>query len=493
MTLTDRMRRAALGVCPTAPAQLRQWLRLVLDIDIAADSAPLAYLWHALHEPEGGKRDTVVWACRGGGKTFYAAVATVLDLLLKPGIEVKLLGGSAEQSQRMHAHLARLLERPALQPLIDGRITDKRARLLSGSVAEILAQSHTSVRGARPQKLRCDEVELFDPDVWAAAQLCTRSATLGGRTVHGSVEAFSTCHQPFGLMNALLARSLPPDQPHHGEPILFKWGVVDVLERCPKPRPCDQCALWPECAGRAKRTRGHITIDDALRMKSRVSAADWASEMLCLQPRRTDCVFPEFDPAAHIQPFDLPLREPPGHMWLGGMDFGFRAPTVFLWSLHEPGPHGGLLRVVDEHALSGVILSEHIRAIRSRPWPIPAWVGIDPAGHQIDGQTGTTNASILKKHGLCCRSRASDIDLGLRLIRARLQPAEGPPRLLIHPRCTHLIEAITSYHYLPGNLTTTHPVKDGHDHAVDALRYLILNLDAPFKTTISNYMTGHST
>ena len=44
------------------------------------------------------------------------------------------------------------------------------------SPAGVLAQSQRSVRGLRVQKLRCDEVELFDPAVWEAAQLTTRSA-----------------------------------------------------------------------------------------------------------------------------------------------------------------------------------------------------------------------------------------------------------------------------------------------------------------------------
>jgi len=71
-------------------------------------------------------------------------------------------------------------------------------------------------------------------------------------------------------------------------------------------------------------------------------------------------------------------------------------------------------------------------------------------------------------------------DQGADAVRARLKPAEGPPRLLIHRRCTHLIEALEKYHYSEKDLTSMDPVKDGPDHAADALRYLVLNLDKPY-------------
>ena len=35
----------------------------------------------------------------------------------------------------------------------------------------MLAQSQRAVRGLRVQKLRCDEVEMFNPSIWEAAQL----------------------------------------------------------------------------------------------------------------------------------------------------------------------------------------------------------------------------------------------------------------------------------------------------------------------------------
>ena len=127
--------------------------------------------------------------------------------------------------------------------------------IANGSSVEILAQSETSVRGTRVQKLRCDEVEMFDRDVWEAAQLVTRSTDItldDGRTieVRGSIECLSTMHRPYGLMHAVVQEA------REGGRSLFRWGVVDALEVCADDRPCETCLLRPECKGRAKNRDG---------------------------------------------------------------------------------------------------------------------------------------------------------------------------------------------------------------------------------------------
>lgn len=62
-------------------------------------------------------------------------------------------------------------------------------------------------------------------------------------------------------------------------------------------------------------------------------------------------------------------------------------------------------------------------------------------------------------------------------IRAKLQPATGDPTLIIHERCEQLIAALESLHYSRTNAHDLNPVKDGPDHAADALRYMIVSLD----------------
>ncbi len=462
--------------------------------------------------------DCVVWANRGGGKTFIGAVATMLDLIFKPGIEIRILGGSMDQSRRMYTHLRRLFERPALSEMVKGKVTLDSLKLHNGSEVEILGQSQFAVRGTRVQKLRCDEVELFRPDVWEAAQLITRERSfdvpgVGRIKVRGSVECFSTMHLPFGLMSRLVRDAGWNDLAERVEiggadatRTLFKWGVLDVLERCPPEHVCgeegqERCKLWDECRGRAKdaaRSGGHISIAEAIRLKGRVSQATWDTEMLCDRPRRDDTVYPEFRARAHVVaslPWDQQAEAPV--MWVAGMDFGFRAPTVILLGAVDAD---GTLWIVRERAVAQTVLAEHAAALVNGlgskddpPGPgwtgKPQWVGVDPAGKQRSDQTGINAADVLAKHGLRVLAVKRPQHQGFEAVRARLRPAgDGPPRLFIHARCTHLIECLEKYHYPIDRPESTVPVKDDTDHAADALRYLVQNLDRPAQTRDANYL-----
>lgn len=565
---------------PGTPAALREFLRIALNLDVpdtplvAGNDAPLAYLVHTFFEgrftPHAGAgpharaspADCVVWANRGGGKTFLGAVATLLDLVFKPGIEIRILGGSLEQSQRMHEHLRRLFELPCIAPIVDGRITERRLALLNGSRAQVLAQSQTSVRGTRVQKVRCDEAELFEPEVWEAAQLTTRSVRLAGpwgQWVRGAVEALSTLHKPFGLMWNIVGSAARPqarstgadhDHPDHrpdapvdpvplpaARRVLFRWGLVDVLGSCGPEHSCDRCPLRPECGGRAKArdasglhalthpltpsavaapatlsgprrvSPGHVSIDDAIGMKSRVSESVWQSEMLCLRPRRTDCVYPEFDASVHVGRWEPPRSASeagagdaaPRAAWVAGMDFGFRSPTVVLlaWIGEEPGDDAArpVLHIEAEHVQSEWTIHQHIAHIQKGlglDLPRPAWIGVDPAGNQRSEQTGLSAVTAMRRAGLVVRSRRFELHEGIELVRARLRPASGThgssPTLYIHARCTQLIESMHRYHYPEERPESLDPVKDGFDHAADALRYLMVNLDRPHTTTHASYL-----
>ncbi len=459
---------------PGSEDALHAWIASALGIIVPrhpltpASAAPFDYIRHAFFEDR-TPRDCVVWAARGSGKTFYAALATALDLAFKPGIEIKILGGSLQQSARMHLHLRHLLARPVLAPLASD-ITDRRVTLSNGSTAEILAQSERAVRGSRPQKLRCDEVELFDPEVWTAAQFVTRSKHCGV-PVHASIEALSTWHRPHGLMRELVESEDTPRT-------LFRWGVIDVLEQCPPETDCNSCILKPECDGRAKRASGHLPIDDARTMKQRADRASWRAEMLCEKPSRRSAVLPEFDPDLHVvADAPDPSEDRPGLRWLAGMDLGLRSPTVLLLAAID---ETGTVTIVDEHSASGIVLSEHLDRVLARGWR-PQWIGVDPAAAQRSLQTGLSDTQAMRRMGMVVRSRRLPLDEGLRLIRTRLAPAATKPTLRIHKRCARLIESIEAYRY-PDDQPGSPPLKDGNDHAVDALRYLLAVLDTPGTT-----------
>lgn len=551
--------------------ELHLWVRLFTGLDIPREAvcphhdAPFEYLRQAYFEPA---EDMIVHAPRGGGKTRLAALATLLDLLHKPGCAVRILGGSLEQSLKMWEHLVPDIQRLA-GDLIESRIAQsRRLRLSTGSNASVLTQSQRAVRGLRVQKLRCDEVELFDPDVWEAAQLVTRSRQRGvgggqqqrqefaakdepvaapaspaaicplpaGGTnpttrclppaayCNGTIEALSTHHRPFGLMQRLLDAAA-----ELGRPRIVRWCLLEVLQRCEPARDCATCALWNDCRGVAKtRCSGFIPIDDAIALKRRVSEDCWNAEMLCRRPSVRGCVFPMFDVQTHVgegweanngeqragsdwklrsdecrggecaappRSRLMPPHSPPttGHSALVALDaslhlsldFGFANPFVCLWIRRHAD---GRIFVIDEYVQAQQTLDVHLSHIQSKGYGTVSWLACDPAGTGRSDQTAASNVTLLRRAGYRVRYRASRIVDGIELIRAALRPAAGPPRLRVHPRCVRLIAALRGYRYPDATARAGElPLKDGeHDHLVDALRYFFVN-DIERKVVVSNY------
>jgi len=491
-----RVRRQIEAITPLSSDELHTLAHRLLGLWMprsrgAGHSSPFDYLVHTFFEDGGclagfgvlrgevgsakpqaaGGRaagDCVVWANRGGGKTMLGAAATLLDMLFKPGVQVRILGGSLEQSSRMYRYLRELIDRPMLRPMLAGAPTQRRLRLINGSEVEVLSQSQRSVRGVRVHKLRCDEVEEFDEEVWAAAQLVTRSGMCGPVAVRGSVEALSTMHRPFGLMHELTRGGGPSRT-------IFRWSVLEVLERCPPQRDCDTCPLWDDCRGSAKEASGFVRIDDAIAQRQRCSDDAWASEMLCLRPRRSDCVYANFKPGEHVRDLSTAGLDPhdADAVIVGGMDFGLRCPLVMLWARVVEIDERRVLWVFDEYTREDGLLEGHLDRIAARGWPTPQWIGADPAGRQRSSQTGLSEIDVMKSRGLRVRAMPSRLADGIELVRRMLDRDQ----LRIAPRCRGLIAAMQSYHFDPKRPTDPTPVKDGPDHLCDALRYMAMGLE----------------
>jgi hypothetical protein len=440
------------------------------------------YLWHSFSadfvDVSHSKRnlqpnaDAVIWANRAGGKTELAAVATLLDCIFKPNCQVRILGGSGEQATRMYEYLTVFL-RSGLEHLLAGPVLKSKCWFKNGSAVEVLTQSPTSVRGQHIQKLRCDELELFDEDVFAAAKFTTQSS----QNITAAMELISTMHRPYGLMQKVVSSA-----PHIGTPV-FKWCIWEVIEKC-VDRNCTRCPLSDDCQGRAKRADGYLRIDDCIAQMRRASRAGWEAEMLCKRPSRENVVFARFDPDIHVQSVDydpnLPLYR--------ALDFGFVNPFVCLWI--QVGTDGDV-HVIDEYVRSRATIDVHADEIKKRT-PVAeeqvAATFCDPAGKSVNDVTGTSTVRELRTLGISVRSRRSSILEGIELIRRAVRSGSGQSTLIISSRCQRLIEAMQCYHYPHSNATGELPLKDGlYDHPIDALRYFFVNYSHRSKTTTRRY------
>lgn len=448
---------------PKNAHELAAYLKAFLGISFPSrkicshHDSPMDYLSYVFLAGNEQNKDVLVWANRGGGKTQLGAAATLLDCVFKPDCQVRILGGSEQQAQQMYGYMRSMIE-SGYQEYVNGKITNRKCVFRNHSAAQVLTQSQSSVRGHHVQRLRCDEVELFDPEIWQAAQFITQSK----HNIPARLEAMSTMHMPFGLMHDLVTNA--------GENNIkvFKWCLLDVLERC-RERICSQCCLWEDCKGMAKRADGYYSIDDAIAQKKRSSKNSWQSEMLCLKPAVEDLVFAEFDPRVNVRPVNV---KQDAELYLS-FDFGFSNPLAcLLIQVYKE-----IVFVIDEHILSRTTIAEHARLIKQK-WPYNiSECFCDPAGRQHNDITGTSPVTELASYGIYCSSRPSRITDGIEIIRDHILSGDNIARLIINPKCTGLIHALQSLRYKRiANAISEQPLKDGvHDHVVDALRYFFVN------------------
>ncbi len=467
---------------PGTKKELSDYLKVFLKLSVpgrpicADHQSPMDYLWHAFacdfeKSDAGGSGDCVVWACRGGGKTKLAAAATLLDSVFKSGCQTRILAGSMEQAGRMYQYLRRFID-DGFDSFLAGPIRKSRCVFANGSDVEVLAQSDKSVRGRHIHKLRCDEAELLDDDIFAAAQFVTRSDDCA----KSAMELLSTVYRPWGLMQKQIALAEKNNTP------VFRWCLWEVIEKCPPQRSCSRCPLDGDCQGKARNAAGYLRIDDVIAQMRRSSRAGFAAEMLCLGASLENAVFAEFDTSAHVAKVsydpNLPLYR--------AIDFGFVNPFVCLWIQTTSE---GAVRVIDEYIRTRATVAEHAGQLRLRtPCVEPAVAGTfcDPAGAGRNDVTGTSAVKELAALGIKCRYRPSAILEGIELIRAALCAGDGKSRLVIDPKCAGLVRALSCYHYpqTGGEL----PEKDGvYDHPIDALRYFFINRTGRGKTIIRRF------
>jgi len=470
---------------PKRRKDLKNYVKVFLGLDIPDKkicpdhNSPMDYLWHSFAADFDKNRlanaDAIVWANRCGGKTELAAVATLLDCVFKPNCQVRILAGSGEQAGRMYQYLIGFLN-AGFEQFPAGQILKEKCRFVNNSAVEVLTQSAKSVRGQHIQKLRCDEVELFDEDVFAAAKFTTQSTP----KLLAAMELISTMYRPYGLMQKIVSSANQLGTP------VFKWCMWEVIEKC-VDRNCSQCRLWQDCQGKAKQACGYLKIDDCLTQIKRASRAGWEAEMLCKRPSLENVVFDEFDPAEHVRPIDYDANLP----LYRAIDFGFVNPFVCLWIQVDDE---GVVRVVDEYLRSRATIDVHADQITSRTPGGESKVAAtfcDPAGRGVNDVTGTSAVRELRAHGIITRYRRSGILEGIELIRRAVRAGDGKSRLVISPKCPRLIEAMQCYHYpegASGSAGGELPLKDGlYDHPIDALRYFFVNYKHSSKTTSRRY------
>ena len=164
------------------------------------------------------------------------------------------------------------------------------------------------------------------------------------------------------------------------------------------------------------------------------------------------------------------------------IDFGYRMPAVLFIQTKYDG-RDEHIRIFDCILHKQNIKTEDlIKMIKVKGYPILSYYG-DPAGANVQGQTGAGDMEIFRKSGirvLYTRDRMSrNIVNSVSYTRGFFESADGTRRVHVHRNCKEVIEDFEEYRYPEsedGKPIKEEPIKDGyHDHGNDAFRYFIIN------------------
>jgi phage terminase large subunit len=161
-----------------------------------------------------------------------------------------------------------------------------------------------------------------------------------------------------------------------------------------------------------------------------------------------------------------PFTPPEDWQRFRAIDYGYTNPFVCLWGTVDGD---GRLYIYDEHYQSKQLLDYHAELIKARGKA--AWTVADHDAQE--------NAEMTRR-GVQTMPAQKEVISGIQKVSARLAPAgDGKPRLFVTENCKNLIREFGLYQWQgskDGRNEKEEPVKE-NDHALDALRYMVMQLD----------------
>ncbi len=396
----------------------------------------------------------LVLGARGTGKSYLSALDTHLTSLKRARHGTRVLGGSRSQSEQIYRALR---DFSGFWPEAGGEdpvkaLLKSEAVYRNGSEVTILAASSTSVRGPHVPSLKLDEVDEIDVEHFESAMgMCMEMRGSGA-----SIVMTSTWHRMNGPMSGLIHRA------RGGEFPIFSFCIFEVLERCPDERSGPNCEKCPTCpiqkychdvpsgvTPKAKRSSGHYSINALIQKLKMVSARTFESDYLCKGPKADGLWFPDFSTETHVS--ESADCDPNAPVYVA-IDSGVFTGAVYFQvtrDAREPGVKDRV-NVFADYLMEGGTAESNALAIKDVAMRFGHGrmdrISTDPAGGSRSPLGVTVMAEYIRA-GLRPLERwpIGSVADGLSLLESFTNPADGPPRLIIHPRCESTILAMQSY------------------------------------------------
>ena len=206
-------------------------------------------------------------------------------------------------------------------------------------------------------------------------------------------------------------------------------------------------------------------------MRRRMLLGEWCNN--------EGAVYEGFDPDANCFD-DLP---PGADGWrrIRAVDFGFTNPFCCLWGAVDGDGRLWIYRELYERGRRVDELAPRI--LEAEPGEI------ETVADSEDAEGRATLAA----HGVHTRGADKAVMTGIQAVQKRLCPAgDGRPRLMVSRRCPNLINEFYEYRWedhRDGRNDREEPRKE-HDHAMDAMRYMVMAVDCPAVYAVEAFGTA---
>jgi len=394
-------------------------------MQLAALSAPQSRIYAARNR----RRFRVVVAGRRFGKTVLALVSLLLDASANPGANFWYIAPTYRQAKLI---AWRMLKELCPERIRHGKPNESELYLELVNHAAIHlkgADKPESLRGVKLAGAAVDEFASMRPEVFSEVLRPSLADLQGWALFIGSPYGFNHFHDFY-------LRGQDPD-----EPLWYSWQFTTAEGGFIDPQEIAQARLD---------------------MDARTFRQEFEASFEALAGR----VYYAFTQAVNVDPTIVDT----GGELLVGMDF-----NVDPMSACVAVEAGDALHVLDEVVLPNSNTEEMRDELLRRYHGRTVTVAPDPSGRsrRSSASVGMTDFSILERggFGIDAPNQAPLIVDRVNTVNANLRSDNGRFRVIVHPRCKHVIRSLEGQTWKEG---TRIPDKSGGlDHMADALGYLI--------------------
>lgn len=211
---------------------------------------------------------------------------------------------------------------------------------------------------------------------------------------------------------------------------------------------------------------GLVTPEELASARASMDERTYRQEFLASFETYAGAVYYNFDPKQSVLDLDETVRA--NSIVHVGIDFNVDPMSAVLAHITD-----NTVYVYDEILIYGSNTQELAEELRNRYPGKRFYAYPDASGSARKTSSNTTDHNILRNAGMVVKAGRTQPPVRDRInaVNSMLLNSVGQRRLIVHPRCSKLIEGLTKHQYKEG---TQIPDKtSGYDHITDALGYMV--------------------